>query len=67
MLLFGYECPLGEMEKMAKRHKDEKISEAIETQYICPHLLFFPNDEICKGMFDLLHIRPYDLFLRSAY
>jgi len=44
-----------------------KDSETIETQYICPHLWFFPNDEICKGMFDLLHIRPYNLFLRSAY
>jgi len=31
-----------------------------------PHLWFFPNDEICKGMFDLLHIRLYRLFFRKA-
>jgi hypothetical protein len=49
--------------EIAKRHKDED-AETIETQYICPHLWFLPNDEICKGMFDLLHIRLYKLFLR---
>jgi len=68
MLPVGYKCPLGEMEEMTKiRHKEEKIRKQLRPSTFAPHLWFFPNDEICKGMFDLLHIRPYNLFLRSAY
>jgi hypothetical protein len=34
-----------------------------------PHFLFLfvPNDEICKGMFDLLNTSPLDLFFYAAY